>query len=85
MEIKKQKIKTGKFSLKIKNVYFVHEFYSEETGNAPIELKLISNLIFELGNYKIEREIKNTIYINDLEDIYKEIILHSQHIILTNK
>lgn len=82
MKIINQEIKTGKYSNQITAVDFFHKYYKEEEGNAPIQMQMKSKLTFTLGDCVMEREIKNTIYINPDEEIYKEILLHSKHIVI---
>ena len=77
-----QEIKTARYSLQITDANFFHDYLKEDESNAPIKCQIKSSLEIEIGGKKIVKEISNTVFINPEEDIYKEILLHSKHIVL---
>jgi hypothetical protein len=77
-----QEIKTGIYQLQISEVNLSHEYYKEEEGNAPIKMQIKSNLTFQLGDKVLKKEISNTVFISTEEPVYKEILLHSKHVVL---
>lgn len=81
IEIKNQEIKTARYSLQITDADFYHDYIDKEE-NKPIKCQVKSTLQIEIGGKKIVKEISNTVFINPEEDIYKEILLHSKHIVL---
>ncbi len=76
-----QEIKTARYSLQITDANFYHDYLDKEE-NKPIKCQIKSSLEIEIGGKKIVKEISNTVFINPEEDIYKEILLHSKHIVL---
>jgi hypothetical protein len=50
-----------------------------------MSLTKIKKQILKVARYKLQitKEVSNTVFINSNDEIYKEIILHSKHIILT--
>lgn len=82
IETKDQEIKTAKYTLQITSVEFWHDYLKEDEDSAPIKCNFKSTFEMEVGGEKITKEVSNTVFINPEEPIYKEIILHSKHIIL---
>jgi DNA polymerase III alpha subunit (gram-positive type) len=82
IEIKDQEIKTARYHLQITDAEFYHDYLKEDENNAPIKCQIKSKLEIKIGEETIVKEISNTVYINPEEPIYKEILLHSKHIIL---
>ena len=82
-EVKDQELKTAKYTLQITAVEFWHDYLKEDEENsAPIKCNFKSTFEMEVGCEKIIKEVSNTVLINPEEPIYKEILLHSKHIVL---
>lgn len=76
LKIKKQILKTARYKLQITKVDLIQE--DEE----PIKCVFKSTFVMQVGKEKIIKEVSNTVFINSDEPIYREIILHSNHIIV---
>lgn len=83
IEIKNQEIKTARYSLQIIDANFFHDWLDKEGKTQPIKCQIISKLEIQIGDEIIKKEVSNTVFINPEEPIFKEIQLHSKHIILT--
>ena len=81
-KIIKQEIKTAKYSLQITDANFFHQHLKDER-NSQIKCQIKSILEIEIDGKKVVKEISNSVFINPDEEIYKEILIHSKHIILT--
>lgn len=82
IEIKNLEIKTAEYRIQIIDANFFHDWLDKEGNTQPIKCQIISKLQIKIGNEKINKEISNTVFINPDEPIFKEIILHSKHIII---
>lgn len=82
IEVKDQELKTAKYTLQITAVDFWHDYLKEDEDSAPIKCNFKSTFEMEVGGEKIIKEVSNTVFINPEEPIYKEILLHSKHIVL---
>jgi hypothetical protein len=82
IEVKDQELKTARYSLQITGVDFWHDYLKEDENNAPIKCNFKSTFEMEVGGEKITKEVSNTVFINPEEPIYKEILLHSKHIVI---
>lgn len=83
MKVLKQETKTAHYKLQIVDVAFYHDWLDKDLKNKPIKCSIKSKLAIKIGNEIIEKIISNTVFMNPEEPIYKEILLHSKHIILT--
>ena len=82
IEVKDQELKTAKYTLQITAVDFWHDYLKEDEDSAPIKCNFKSTFEMEVDGEKITKEVSNTVFINPEEPIYKEILLHSKHIVL---
>lgn len=80
MEIENQQINTARYHLQIIDAEFYHDYLKEDEKNAPIKCQIKSKLEIKIGDEIIVKDISNTVFINPEEPIYKQILLHSQHI-----
>ena len=82
IEIKDQELKTARYHLQITAVEFWHDHLKDEENSAPIKCCFKSTFEMKIDNEIITKEVSNTVFINPEESIYKQILLHSKHIIL---
>ena len=82
IEVIDQELKTAKYTLQITAVDFWHDYLKDGENSAPIKCNFKSTFEMEVGGEKITKEVSNTVLINPEEPIYKEILLHSKHIVL---
>ena len=80
IKIIEQEIKTAYYRLQVTDVEFYHDYLDGEK-NKPIKCQIKSTLEIKIGEEIIKKQISNTVFINSNEPIYKEILLHSKHII----
>lgn len=82
-EVKDQELKIAKYTLQITAVEFWHDYLKDDEENsAPIKCCFKSTFEMKIDNEIITKEVSNTVFINPEEPIYKEILLHSKHIVL---
>lgn len=86
IEVKNQELKKATYHLQITDVVLFHSYLKEEEeedeNNLPIKCQFKSTFEMEVGGEKIIKEVSNTVFINPEEPIYKEILLHSKHIVV---
>ena len=82
IEVKNQELKKATYHLQITDVVLFHSYLKEDEVNLPIKCQFKSTFEMELGTEKIIKEVSNTVFINPEEPIYKEILLHSKHIVV---
>ncbi len=83
IEVKDQELKRATYDLQITDVVLFHSYLKEEDeNNLPIKCQFKSTFEMEVGAEKIIKEVSNTVFINPEEPIYKEILIHSKHIVV---
>lgn len=83
MNIKKQKVKQAVYNLSLQAVGLSHSYLENEDETIkPIRCQFKSVFEIQIGNETIIKEVTNTVWINPEEPIFKEIMLHSQHVIV---
>jgi hypothetical protein len=82
MAIKKQIIKTACYKTEIVAADFYADYLDEDGNTKPIKCQIETKVTIEIGATSIQKKLSNTFLIAPTEEIYKEILLYSKHIIL---